>query len=154
MRNAGDRVPGGSPRRRHRAGDPEPPPPADGGASLFTPAYRVSQGAPAGSQRTGAEGAGYGGAGYGGVPSYQDGGQGWSDDELGSAYGWATDDVAWPNSDRGAAASNAVRGSPPAPGEPLPVYPPGPFAAWNRGQPGRAGEGTGSRAGGYAGSSG
>jgi len=36
----------------------------------------------------------------------------------------------------------------------LPVYPPGPFAAWNRGHGGRAGEGTGSRAGGYAGSSG
>jgi hypothetical protein len=29
-------------------------------------------------------------------------------------------------------ASNAVRGFPPAPGEPLPVYAPGPFAAWNQ----------------------
>src|SRR5262249_41264744 len=75
-------------------------------------------------------------------PGYQDGGgQGWSGDELGSAYGWATDDAAWPTSGGGAeaTASNAVRGFPPAPGEPLPVYPPGPFAAWHRGQPGRAG---------------
>jgi hypothetical protein len=50
--------------------------------------------------------------------------------------------------------SNAVRGFPPAPGDPLPVYPPGPFAAWNRGQPdrrrGRAGQAAGSRAGGHA----
>ena len=36
-------------------------------------------------------------------------------------------------------AGNAVRGFPPAPGDSLPVYPPGPFAAWNRGQPERAG---------------
>jgi hypothetical protein len=35
--------------------------------------------------------------------------------------------------------SNAVRGFPPAPGDALPVYPPGPFAVWNRGQPGRSG---------------
>jgi len=33
---------------------------------------------------------------------------------------------------------NAVRGFPPAPGEPLPVYPPGPFAAWNRGSQDRS----------------
>jgi hypothetical protein len=47
-----------------------------------------------------------------------------------------------------------VRGFPPAPGEPLPVYPPGPFAAWNRGQPDRqrgpGGQAAGSRAGGQA----
>jgi len=50
--------------------------------------------------------------------------------------------------------SNAVRGFPPAPGEPLPVYPPGPFAAWNRGQPdrqrGRDGQPAGSSASGHA----
>jgi hypothetical protein len=36
-----------------------------------------------------------------------------------------------------------VRGYPPTPGQPPPVYPPGQFAAWNRrgsGQPGRAGQ--------------
>jgi len=36
----------------------------------------------------------------------------------------------------------------------LPIYPPGPFAAWNRGRSGRAGEGAGSTAGGYTSSSG
>jgi hypothetical protein len=50
--------------------------------------------------------------------------------------------------------SNAVRGFPPAPGDPPPVYPPGPFAAWNRGQPdrqrGRGSQAAGSRAGGHA----
>src|SRR5258708_7249983 len=50
--------------------------------------------------------------------------------------------------------SNAVRGFHPAPGDPLPVYPPGPFAAWNRGQPdrqrGRDGQAAGSRASGHA----
>ena len=50
--------------------------------------------------------------------------------------------------------SNAVRGFPPAPGDPLPAYPPGPFAAWNRGprdrQRGRGGQAAGSRAGGQA----
>jgi hypothetical protein len=52
-----------------------------------------------------------------------------------SAYTWASDDVGlWPGEK---VVTNAVRGFPPAPGEPLPVYPPGPFAAWNRGQPGQ-----------------
>jgi hypothetical protein len=50
--------------------------------------------------------------------------------------------------------SNAARGFPPAPGDPPPVYPPGPFAAWNRGQAdrqrGRGGQAAGSRAGGRA----
>jgi hypothetical protein len=86
--------------------------------------------------------AGYDDAGYG-QSSY--GGGAWPDDDLGSAYSWSTDDPdAWPgmsSSGRNAAAqlmaSNAVRGFPPAPGDPLPVYPPGPFAAWNTGQPGR-----------------
>jgi hypothetical protein len=49
--------------------------------------------------------------------------------------------------------SNAARGFPPAPGDPPPVYPPGPFAAWNRGQAdrqrGRGGLAPGSRAGGH-----
>ncbi len=75
----------------------------------------------------------------------------------GSGYSW-TDDYegseAWPSpapSDRSqyvqAAASRAVRGFPPAPGDPMPAYPPGPFAAWNRGT---AGRGTSPRAHGDA----
>jgi hypothetical protein len=39
----------------------------------------------------------------------------------------------------GAAGKGPVRGYPPTPGQPPPMYPPGEFAAWNRG-PGRAGE--------------
>ncbi len=54
-----------------------------------------------------------------------------------SAYSWVSDDVSlWPDEK---VLSSTVRGFPPAPGEPLPVYPPGPFAAWNRGQPGQVG---------------
>jgi hypothetical protein len=80
-----------------------------------------------------------------------------------SAYSWATDDEdsAWPDigqPGRGTTApnilSNAARGFPPAPGDPPPVYPPGPFAAWNRGQAdrqrGRGGQAAGNRAGGRA----
>jgi hypothetical protein len=81
---------------------------------------------------------------------------------LRSAYSWATDeDSAWPDlgpPGRGTTApnvlSNAVRGFPPAPGDPPPVYPPGPFAAWNRGQAdrqrSRGGQAASSRAGGRA----
>lgn len=38
----------------------------------------------------------------------------------------------------GAAGKGPVRGYPPAPGQPSPMYPPGQFAAWNRGRDGRA----------------
>ena len=66
----------------------------------------------------------------------------WLGDNLSTGFGWGEDDPsasAWPGGVAGGrgqgrqAASNAVRGFPPAPGEPLPVYPPGPFEAWNRG---------------------
>jgi hypothetical protein len=77
----------------------------------------------------------------------------WADDMQGSGYSWLTDEPAnspanspatyqgagsgWPSySSEGAGAprqGNAIRGFPPIPDEPLPVYPPGPFAAWNRG---------------------
>jgi hypothetical protein len=40
----------------------------------------------------------------------------------------------------GAAGKGPVRGYPPAPGQPPPVYPPGQFAAWNRGPSGQAGQ--------------
>ncbi len=39
----------------------------------------------------------------------------------------------------GAAGKGPVRGYPPVPGQPPPMYPPGPFAAWNRGRHGQAG---------------
>src|SRR5579859_1395609 len=67
-----------------------------------------------------------------------DSGSGWADDPLGAGYAWPAGDHAadaWPGSgalSRQTAVQprgNAVRGFPPAPGEPLPVYPPGPFAA-------------------------
>jgi hypothetical protein len=188
MRNAGDRAPGGSGGRRGRPRAPEQASPAEtaGGASLFTPAYRVSNSRtgtrPAGDAPAPAAGpSGYGGADLPGAgysrpdsepdqartghrpPGYDyESGPGWDNDPLAVQYGWADDAHAetWPGS---AAAvretavqprGNAVRGFPPAPGEPLPVYPPGPFAAWNRGRGGRAGEGAGSAAGGYSGSSG
>ena len=244
MRNAGDRGahagrPPGTPRDAGAGGrvsgssrprDTEEQAPPPGGASLFTPAYRVSH-ADAGGQpgtgsagpagysdagfghaggddqgsgytwtdgepqarggydRTGHGSAGYGsadhgsadhgstdhgtadhgradhdGAGYGradvhraGYGAAADGPQ-WPDDELGSPYSWSTGDPsAWPGTslpDAGAQhlMSNAVRGLPPAPGDSLPVYPPGPFAAWNRGQPGRQDgrDGRAGRAGGLA----
>ncbi len=39
----------------------------------------------------------------------------------------------WPGSPGSAASQGPARGFPPAPGQPPPLYPPGPFAAWNRG---------------------
>src|SRR5258706_11339862 len=172
MRNAGDRVPGGSSSRRQRAADAEPLPPG-GGASLFTPAYRVSQpatgsntegGHTADSPARGAGDVGSAGTGFGRSPSdlpgsghswsgsgqpaagydqaaYASGSAGpggpggadgpvWPDDDLRSAYSWATDDEDSPWPDQGMPGrgttiapnvlSNAVRGFPPAPGEPLP----------------------------------
>jgi hypothetical protein len=65
---------------------------------------------------------------------------GWSDSELPGGYSWMTDDspgaADWPVTgfpSPASTVSNAIRGFAPAPDEPLPVYPPGPFAAWNRG---------------------
>jgi len=103
----------------------------------------------AGDDAAGHHQAGHDEAGYGG-PS-------WPDDDLGSPYSWSTGDPdAWPGtslSGRDAVtqlASNAVRGFPPAPGDSLPAYPPGPFAAWNRGQPGSSDGRPADRAGGLA----
>jgi hypothetical protein len=107
-----------------------------------------------GSGRAGDDAAGYHQAGYD-EAGY--GGPSWPDDDLGSPYSWSTGDPdAWPAtslSGRDAVAqlpSNAVRGFPPAPGDSLPAYPPGPFAAWNRGQPGRPDGRPAGRAGGLA----
>ena len=151
-------------------------PTRNGGASLFTPAYRVrhadAPGSPAddgtglqspraGGTDYGADAAGtqsggyrwseldqpsYRNADYGSAGAGSEAGSGWADnDNKGSGYSWLTDDQGagsgWPGySGEGAGAprrSNAIRGLPPIPDEPLPVYPPGPFAAWNRGAPDR-----------------
>lgn len=181
MRNAGDRAaPGGRPHGAPRdadaggrgTGSSGRPWDADeqarsaGSASLFTPAYRVSRASEGGQPGTASAGqAGDGGHGRHGHGGYGTGpgGPAWPDDEIASPYTWSTDDPdAWPGGglpaqDAGAqpVLSNAVRGFPPAPGDSLPVYPPGPFAAWNRGQPGFQDDrdGRASRAGGLADSS-
>jgi hypothetical protein len=142
-RDAGRGQPSGGPSRRRTDDDR----PQAGGSSLYTPAYRrrsgdAEYGASAANHsrhgRTGYDDAGHRQSPYGGAA--------WPDDDFGSPYGWSADDPdAWPGmslSGRDTPAqpvlSNAVRGFPPAPGDPLPVYPPGPFAAWNAGQPGRS----------------
>lgn len=169
MRNAGDGTPGGSAGRRQRATAPAATgrPAGNGGASLFTPAYRVrhaagvpSSAAPrAGDADYEITATGQHAAGYrwseldNPSTSYQQAdysssrmGPAW-DDDLGGGYSWMSDDSAmsgdsaggsaWPSFDRpdagGRRLANAIRGFPPVPDEPLPTYPPGPFAAWNRG---------------------
>ncbi|HET7016964.1 MAG TPA: hypothetical protein VFI65_23775 [Streptosporangiaceae bacterium] len=162
MRNAGDGMPGGSSGRRQRAAEPSATgrPAGNGGASLFTPAYRVRHPAtvPGGGQATTQRDGGYGyeagagapGAGYAwpqegqSASSYQ--GADYSD---GGGYSWMTDDAdgsGWPVAglsgfgSAGRRVGNAIRGFAPVPDEPLPSYPPGPFAAWNRGAGGSAGD--------------
>jgi hypothetical protein len=61
------------------------------------------------------------------IPGYRDGRQsaaeqGGHPPRPGSQYGWAGS----------AAGKGPVRGFPPAPGQPPPLYPPGQFSAWNR----------------------
>lgn len=148
-----DAHPSGSPARGAGdigyagAGSGRPPSDLPGSGA----AYAAGQRSPGGQAGSG----GHRGPGDAGGPV-------WPEDDLRSAYSWATDDEdsAWPGTDlpgRGTMAphvlSNAVRGFPPAPGDPLPAYPPGPFAAWNRGHPDRqrrTGQAAGSRAGGQA----
>jgi hypothetical protein len=58
------------------------------------------------------------------TPGYSGGGQARDEDPLlasGGRYGPG-----------GAAGKGPIRGFPPAPGQPPPLYPPGPFSAWNR----------------------
>jgi hypothetical protein len=150
MRNVGDgsgRHDAGSaagPSRRRRAdGDA----PSAGGSSLYTPAYRQGRDdAEYGNEGNGGSHSGNARSGYDADGQSSYGGASWPGDELDSGYSWSPDDPdAWPGMNLSGretvaqpTASNTVRGFPPAPGDPLPVYPPGPFAAWNRGQPGRA----------------
>jgi hypothetical protein len=165
MRNAGDGTPGGPSGRRQRAAESSAAarPAGNGGASLFTPAYRVRHPAtvPGGGQTaTQRDGSGYG---YDAWPQegqsaspyqesgYSDGGSGYDSELSGGGYSWMTDDSdgsGWPLASfsglgsAGRGVSNAIRGLPPVPDEPLPSYPPGPFAAWNRGADSGAGSGS------------
>lgn len=69
--------------------------------------------------------------GYGEIDDRSSAGYSWAGDDLtGTGYSWSRPDEPPPAAP---APTNAMRGFPPAPGDPLPVYPPGPFAAWNRG---------------------
>jgi hypothetical protein len=61
----------------------------------------------------------------------------WADDLRGGGYSWLSDDYSAGSPGYAPPVANAIRGLPPVPDEPLPVYPPGPFAAWNRGGPDR-----------------
>jgi hypothetical protein len=180
MRNAGDGTPGGSTGRRQRATAPEATgrPAGNGGASLFTPAYRVRHAAAVPSSnapRTGDADYGIAAAGQPGTgyrwseldqpsASYQQAGysssrmgSAWDDELAGGGYSWMSNDSAegsaWPSYARpdtgGRRLANAIRGFAPVPDEPLPTYPPGPFAAWNRSpsdrsEPDRPGPGNGS----------
>ena len=65
------------------------------------------------------------------------GGSTWDSDAPAGGYSWLTStesESGWPVASFASpsTARNAIRGFAPAPDEPLPVYPPGPFAAWNR----------------------
>ena len=92
MRNGGDRVPGGSTGRRHRAADPERPPRigATGGASLFTPAYRASH--PSAGPYPGDNGPTGAGLADSGGPTRSASGYGWPATEQEPESVWAADD--------------------------------------------------------------
>ena len=142
MRNAREGTPGGSTGRRQRGPAPAGPsrPAGNGGASLFTPAYRVRHADAPGSRGTDRPPSRASDASYG-APSYRQADygsgssvSGWADDPQGGGYSWQAD--GWPGygGDGAPRVANAIRGFPPVPDEPLPIYPPGPFAAWNRGR--------------------
>jgi hypothetical protein len=150
MRNpgdkSGDRAPG---RRRNPAprGGTGPAQetgaePAPSGSALFVPGYSGGRdGGPGQAPDSGHQGAGYP-AGPGGTAS------GWAQGRAQSGWGqpgtssgraqpgWAAPGSAqsgW-GQGRATATKGPVRGFPPAPGQPPPLYPPGQFSAWNRAQ--------------------
>jgi hypothetical protein len=141
-------VPGGSAGRRHRPAAPDAPSrPGGNGGSLFTPAYRVNRtGSDAPETRSKNSDGGYLFTAGDAAPGYQpdddlaDPSSAWPAEPSVTAYDWGDDDAdPWPGARLPGdqlskqVASNAVRGFPPEPGELPYVYPPGPFAAWNRG---------------------
>lgn len=153
---------GSTGRRQRAVASDAPGRASGNGGSLFVPAYRVNRpgSAPGESAPHGAAdgtayaqaGAGYdwaddnathstsAAAGYLDGDDLAGGGSDWPDEPVGTLYSWADDTAGepWPqaslpgNLSARSSASNAVRGLPPAPGDPPHLYPPGPFAAWNR----------------------
>ena len=153
MRNAGDGTTGGSTGRRQRPTAPAATgrPAGNGSASLFTPAYRVRHPAPVPSATapragdpdyeiaaTGQRAAGYRWSELD-QPSMSYQQADYSSGRMGSAWPDGDDGYGWMSDDRGRRVANGIRGFPPLPDEPLPAYPPGPFAAWNRGSSDRSG---------------
>ncbi len=187
MRNAGDRAPSGSVGRRSRAaaGPADHAAAGSPGASLFTPAYRVSHAAPEADgfgqpygkgRATGADGPDArpyrypwedpetddDGEGAPAPGRASDGSTDWEDDYPGYSWLIGEDDDQSGGTDWSSlglsrtrpappSASRAVRGLAPYPDDPLPVYPPGPFEAWNQAPAADPGADTDSADGGYRG---
>jgi hypothetical protein len=137
--SAGRDAPGrrGQPATRLDPGQPE------AGPSVFGPGYRGQRAAGGPSGPGGASGPG--GPGSGGRAAGGPGGgrAGAGRHATGGSGAWAT------AASDGTAGKGPVRGFPPAPGQPAPLYPPGQFAAWNRMSAARGGI-AGSRPGGPA----
>src|SRR5262252_2041181 len=110
--------------------------------SIFTPGYSGGRSARRDPRSGGAQAdAGQYAAGHYGGPPHEAGQYG-SGPYVAGQYGSAGS----------ATGKGPIRGFPPAPGQPPPLYPPGPFSAWNRapwpgdngyGDPGAVGEDTG-----------
>jgi hypothetical protein len=135
--SAGRDAPG---RRGQPATRPDPRQP-EAGPSVFGPGYR--------GQRAAGGPGGPGGPGSGGRAASGPGGR-----AAAGRHGTGGP-AAWPAPAADAAVSKGpVRGFPPAPGQPAPLYPPGQFAAWNRMSAARgavAGSGPGGHAAGRPG---
>ncbi len=115
MRYPGENTSGRAPGRRQNPSGRNTPPqarPAAGGAG-GTGAGRVAAGGKAASDASVF------------APGYT-GGRAPRGDQAPAGGGWS-------GSSGGAASQGPARGFPPAPGQPPPLYPPGQFAAWNRG---------------------
>jgi hypothetical protein len=120
MRNPGENASGRVPGRRQ------------GGSGRTSPPDERSSTSRSG---TGRAGSGSGRQGTGGrtsrgdgsifTPGYSGGRAAADRDPVPAGHGWY-------GSPGDAAGKGPVRGFPPAPGQPPPLYPPGPFAAWNR----------------------
>ena len=115
MRYPGENTSGRAPGRRQNPSGRNTPPqarPAAGGAG-GTGAGRVAAGGKAASDASVF------------APGYT-GGRAPRGDQAPAGGGWS-------GSPGGATSQGPARGFPPAPGQPPPLYPPGQFAAWNRG---------------------
>ena len=112
--SAGRDAPG---RRGQPATRPDPRQP-ETGPSVFGPGYRGPR--PVAGAAGGPSGSGRAASGPGGS-------------RTGAGRHGTGGQAAWPGSAAdGTTSKGPVRGFPPAPGQPAPLYPPGQFAAWNR----------------------